>query len=513
MGQSDFVLEMDGISKSFPGVKALDNVTLHVRKGEVHALMGENGAGKSTLMKCLFGIYDPDGGTIRVDGETVKFSDAKDALSRGISMIHQELSPVKDRSVMENLWLGRFPERRVLGIPFVDHRAMYEKTLEVFASLQIDIDPKVWVRYLSVSKVQMLEIAKACSMNAKIIIMDEPSSSLTENEVDHLFKIINTLRDKGVSIIYISHKIEEILRISDEVTIMRDGKSIGTWPAEGLTNDFIIAKMVGRDLSNRFPPRSNIPGDDMLTVSAFTSAERNSFQDVSFTLRRGEILGIGGLVGAKRSELVETMFGLRPLKSGEMSMKGKKLRVRSSIDAKGNGMALLTEERRATGIIPMLSVLDNTVIANLIKYLSKIGLIRAKQCAGDVDDSIEKLRIKTPSRMTRIKDLSGGNQQKTLFARWLLTNPEILILDEPTRGIDVGAKYEIYTIIANLAQEGKSIIMISSEMPELLGMSDRIMVMCAGRMTGILDGKTATQEEIMRLATQFAKESTKGANQ
>jgi methyl-galactoside transport system ATP-binding protein len=494
---------MHNISKSFPGVKALDNVQLQVRPGTVHALMGENGAGKSTLMKCLFGIYQSDSGTIKVDGEEIHLSGAKDALEHGISMIHQELSPIKDRSVMENLWLGRYPVKRILGIPFVAHKVMYEKTMEVFQSLGLDIDPKVWVRYLSVSKIQMLEIAKACSMNAKVIIMDEPSSSLTENEVDHLFQIINKLRESGVAVIYISHKMEEILRISDEVTIMRDGAYIGTWDAGELTTDFIISKMVGRDLSHRFPPRSNVPGDDLLEVSRFTSAERGSFQDVSFSLRKGEILGIGGLVGAKRSELIESIFGLRPLKSGEMKINGKPVKMKDSLVAIQNRMALLTEERRATGIIPMLSVADNTLITNWGKYLSKLGFIQEKQSASDVDESIRKLKVKTPSRRTRIKDLSGGNQQKVLLGRWLLTEPEILLLDEPTRGIDVGAKYEIYTIIADLAKEGKSIIMISSEMPELMGMSDRILIMCAGRTTGILDGKTATQEEIMRLATQF----------
>jgi methyl-galactoside transport system ATP-binding protein len=496
---------MHNISKSFPGVIALDNVQLQIRPGTVHALMGENGAGKSTLMKCLFGIYHPDGGSIKVNGEEVHFLGAKDALEHGISMIHQELSPIKDRSVMENLWLGRCPVKRILGIPFVAHKFMYEKTMEVFQSLDLDIDPKVWVRYLSVSKIQMLEIAKACSMNAKVIIMDEPSSSLTENEVDHLFQIINKLRESGVAVIYISHKMEEILRISDEVTIMRDGAYIGTWGAGELTTDFIISKMVGRDLSHRFPPRSNVPGEDLLEVSCFTSAERGSFRDVSFILRKGEILGIGGLVGAKRSELIESIFGLRPLKSGEMKINGKPVKIKDSLDAIQNRMALLTEERRATGIIPMLSVADNTLISNWRKYLSKLGFIQEKQSAADVDESIKKLKVKTPSRRTRIKDLSGGNQQKVLFGRWLLTEPEILLLDEPTRGIDVGAKYEIYTIIADLAKEGKSIIMISSEMPELMGMSDRILIMCAGRMTGILDGKTATQEEIMRLATQFEK--------
>jgi methyl-galactoside transport system ATP-binding protein len=333
--------------------------------------------------------------------------------------------------------------------------------------------------------------------------MDEPSSSLTENEVDHLFTIINQLRSRGVAIIYISHKMEEILRISDEVTIMRDGKYIGTWAAKDLTNSFIISKMVGRDLSHRFPPRNNVPGENILEVKNITSAESKSFANVSFNVRKGEILGIGGLVGAKRSELVESIFGLRPIKSGEILINGEPVKTRNSIDAINEKMALLTEERRATGIVPMLSVMDNTMIPNWAKYLNKMGLIQQARCIKAVDDSIEKLRIKTPSRNTLIKDLSGGNQQKVLFGRWLLTEPDILLLDEPTRGIDVGAKYEIYSIIADLAKEGKSIIMISSEMPELMGMSDRILVMCAGRLTGILDGKTATQEEIMRLATRF----------
>jgi methyl-galactoside transport system ATP-binding protein len=333
--------------------------------------------------------------------------------------------------------------------------------------------------------------------------MDEPTSSLTEHEVSHLFEIIRRLRDQGVAIIYISHKLEEILAISDEVSIMRDGRSVGTYPAKELTTDLIINKMVGRDLTHRFPPRSNVPGEVVMRVDSLTSGERMSFKDVSFELRKGEILGVGGLVGARRTELIETIFGLRPLASGTIRINGRPERIGNPIRAKRLKLALLTEERRATGIIPMLSVKDNMLIANMKKYV-RYGLISERQGSVDSKRSIEQLRVKTPSERSPIRDLSGGNQQKVLFAKWLLTEPEILILDEPTRGIDVGAKYEIYTIIADLAQRGKSIIMISSEMPELLGMSDRIMVMCEGRMTGILEGAEATQEKIMTLATQFS---------
>ena len=504
MGDPEYVLEMNHISKSFPGVKALDDVTLKVRPGTVHALMGENGAGKSTLMKCLFGIYVPDEGEVRLAGKPIHFDTTRQALDAGISMIPQELMPVPCRPVMENLWLGRFPVKKYGPFSFVDSKKMLTDTKSIFRSLNMeDIDPKIWVRNLSVSKRQLLEIAKAVSYNARVIIMDEPTSSLTENEVEHLFTIIRDLRSKGVSIIYISHKIEEILAISDDVTIMRDGKHVGTYAAHELTMDMIISKMVGRDLTHRFPPRHNVPGETVLKVENLTSAEPNSFKNVSFELRKGEILGIGGLIGAKRTELVESIFGLRPIESGTIYLNGEPTVISSPESAIAKKMALLTEERRATGIVPMLSVMENTILANLGHYVKKSGILDAKKCVDDTQKSIEQLRVKTPSVNTRIKDLSGGNQQKVLIARWLLTEPEILILDEPTRGIDVGAKYEIYSIIADLAANGKSIIMISSEMPELLGMSDRIMVMCEGRVTGIVDGKTADQEMIMRLATQF----------
>ncbi len=503
MTENEILLEMNKISKEFPGVKALDNVTLKVRAGSVHALMGENGAGKSTLMKCLFGIYRQDAGEIILNGEKIEIKDSKDALDYGISMIHQELHPVPYRSVMENIWLGRFPVKNFGLIKLIDEKKMFKDTEQLFRDLDMDINPNTIVRNMSVSKVQSMEIAKATSYNSKVIVMDEPTSSLTENEVGHLFRIIRELKNRGVAVIYISHKMEEILEIADEVTIMRDGRLIGTWTASELTTDIIISRMVGRDLTNRFPERSNIPGEVVMKVEKLTSPFHKSFKDVSFEVRKGEILGIGGLVGAQRTELVEALFGLRSVQSGKIFINGKEAGIKSPIDAKNHKIALLTEERRVTGIFPALTVLENTLMANLGNYVTSCLLLDEKRRKEDTEKSIEMLRVKTPSFKTLIKDLSGGNQQKVLIARWLLTEPEILILDEPTRGIDVGAKYEIYSIIAELAKNGKSIIMISSEMPELLGMSDRIMVMCEGRLSGILDNKDATQEKVMQLATQF----------
>jgi methyl-galactoside transport system ATP-binding protein len=504
VASNGFLLEMQNISKEFPGVRALDDVTLQVRPGTVHALMGENGAGKSTLMKCLFGLYWPDHGQIVLEGRPVQITEPKVALAQGISMIHQELHPVPQRSVMENIWLGRFPLRKIGPLPFVDHGAMYRATETLFKDLGISIDPATRLGNLSVSKIQSVEIAKAVSYRSKVIIMDEPTSSLTENEVEHLFRIIRDLRGRGVAIIYISHKMEEILKISDEVTIMRDGKRVITAPSSELTEDLIIRNMVGRDLTHRFPERQNVPGEVVLRVKGLTSPAPKSFRDVSFELRRGEILGIGGLVGAQRTELVEALFGLRAISAGTIELKGETLSVETQTPnrAKGQGMALLTEDRRGSGIFPSLSVLENSLIADLRRYVRFMLLDDTQRRAAGAR-MVERLRVKTPSLATLMRDLSGGNQQKVLFGRWLLTEPEILLLDEPTRGIDVGAKYEIYTIIAELAKQGKSIIMISSEMPELLGMSDRIMVMCEGRVSGFLEGKSASQEEIMRLAAQF----------
>ncbi|NLY90082.1 MAG: sugar ABC transporter ATP-binding protein [Firmicutes bacterium] len=504
MSNNEFILEMIKISKEFPGVKALEEVTLQVRPGTVHALMGENGAGKSTLMKCLFGLYKPDAGEIFLNGEKVEFQNAKEALDHGISMIHQELHCNLFRNVMENIWLGRFPLKKFGPFKFIDDRKMYRDTKELLQNLNIDIDPRAIVGRLSVSRIQSIEIAKAVSYDSKVIIMDEPTSSLTENEVEHLFTIIQDLKKRGVAIIYISHKIEEILRIADEVTILRDGKKVGVWPAAELTNELIISRMVGRDLTHRFPPRENKPSQEViLRVEGLTSPLFRSFKEVSFDLHRGEILGIGGLVGAQRTELIEALFGLRSIASGKIYYKGEEVKIDSPIKAKKMGMALLTEERRATGIFPVLDVLENTSIANLQKYVKPNKLLDEKKRRAEGKRAVQMLSIKTPSLRTLIQDLSGGNQQKVLFARWLLTEPEILLLDEPTRGIDVGAKYEIYSIMTDLAKQGKSIIFISSEMPELIGMADRIMVMCEGRLSGFVSGEEATQENIMRLATQF----------
>ena len=501
---SEYLLEMRGISKSFPGVKALDDVSIKVKPGTVHALMGENGAGKSTLMKCLFGIYSMDKGEVWFQGEQTHIVNANDALHKGIAMVHQELQPILERSIAENIFCGRYPTKKVLGITVIDHKAMYDRTKELLEEVRMDFNPRVKLSTLSLSQMQSVEIAKAVSVDAKIVIMDEPTSSLTENEVEALFTIIDDLKKRGISIIYISHKMDEILKISDEVSIMRDGKYVGTWAAKELTTDMIIAKMVGRELTNLFPPKDNVPGEVVLEVADFTSISSKSFKDVNFSLRKGEILGIGGLVGAQRTELMEGIFGIRSTTSGVIKYKGKELKIRRPKDAIKDGIALLTEDRRATGIFGVLSIEDNVAVASLDKYIDYGFVLNNKKILALVQENIAKLSIKTPSTKTLIQSLSGGNQQKVIISRWLANDPDVLILDEPTRGIDVGAKYEIYTIMLELAKQGKSIIMISSEMSELIGMSDRIMVMCNGRVTGEISREEATQEKVMGLATKFA---------
>lgn len=501
---SEFVLEMRDVCKSFPGVKALDHVQLKLRPGKVHCLMGENGAGKSTLMKCMFGIYKMDEGQIYLDGEPVTISDPMDALKKGIAMVHQELQPIPARTIGENIFLGRYPLKKFLGFwPIVDHKKMYEDTAALLKKVRMDFDPKEKVGNLSVSQMQSVEIAKAVSANCRVLILDEPTSSLTQNEVDALFRIVEDLKAEGVAIVYISHKMDEILRIGDEVTIMRDGTYIGTWPAKELTTDDIITKMVGRELTNLYPPRENVPGEVVFEVEDFTSINPRSFRHVNFNLRKGEILGVAGLVGAQRTELMEGLFGTRSHTSGTIKYKGKEMKISRPKDAIDQGIAMLTEDRRGSGILGVLSVADNISISSLDQYLGALNLIKDKAVEKLVQDNVKAMNIKTPSSKTAIKSLSGGNQQKVLVGRWLANNPDVLILDEPTRGIDVGAKYEIYCIIADLAKQGKSIIMISSEMSEIIGMSDRVMVMCDGRVTGFIDGKEATQENIMALATQF----------
>ncbi len=497
--QSEWLLEMIDVSKSFPGVKALDNVNLRVRPHSVHALMGENGAGKSTLLKCLFGIYEKDQGKIFFKGQEVNFTSSKEALENGVSMVHQELNLVLQRTVMDNMWLGRYPTKGW----FIDHGKMYDDTKRIFDELDIDIDPRVKVGTLSVSQMQMIEIAKAFSYDAKIVIMDEPTSSLTEKEVNHLFKIINKLKDKGCGIVYISHKMEEIFQLCDEITILRDGQWVATQPLEGMTMDQIIGMMVGRELTQRFPEKTNQPKEVILEVEHLTAKNQPSIKDVSFNLHKGEILGIAGLVGAKRTDIVETLFGIRDHSDGVIKLHGKEVANRNAHEAIQNGFALVTEERRSTGIYSRLDIAFNSLIANMDSYKGSMGLLSDNKMKSDTQWVIDSMRVKTPTQQTQIGSLSGGNQQKVIIGRWLLTQPEILMLDEPTRGIDVGAKFEIYQLILELAKKDKGIIIISSEMPELLGITDRIMVMSNGRVAGIVNTKETDQSEILRLASLY----------
>ena len=495
---------MKGICKSFPGVKALDNVQLSVRPGTVHALMGENGAGKSTLMKCLFGIYKMDAGEIYLDGEKIDIKDPDDAMSKGIAMVHQELQPVLARSVGENLFLGRFPTKNYGPLKVIDHKKMYEDTKMWLDEVGMDFDPKAQLGSLSIGQMQSVEIAKAVSHQAKVVIFDEPTSSLSDKEVDALFRIMNDLRSKGVAMIYISHKMDEIKRIADDITVMRDGGYVGTWPAAEMTTEQIIAKMVGRELTNVYPDKDNEIGDVVLEVKDLCSIHPKSFQHVSFKLRKGEILGFGGLVGAQRTELMEGIFGIRGVASGEVYMHGKKVNIKHPIDAMNAGIGLITEDRRGNGIFGCLSIKDNVGVSVYNKYLKAGFVLDHKKINTVVDDSIKKLRIKTPSMKEHIANLSGGNQQKGIVARGLANDPDVLIMDEPTRGIDVGAKHEIYEIMNDLAKQGKAIIMISSEMAELLGMSDRVCVMCNGRLTGeITEKEEMSQANVMQFATQF----------
>ncbi len=493
---TNYVLEMENISKEFPGVKALQNVQLKIKPNSVHALMGENGAGKSTLMKCLFGIYIKDTGTIKLEGKEIAFINSKDALEHGVSMVHQELNQVIQRNVMDNIWLGRYPKKYGL----VDEKKMYNDTLEIFKKLDIKIDPREKVSNLSVSQMQMLEIAKAVSYNSKVLILDEPTSSLTENEVGHLFRIIRQLQGSGIGIVYISHKMEEIKEICDEITILRDGQWITTRTVADLSTDEIINLMVGRELTNRFPQKDNTPKDVIMQVKDLNS---KYLTDINFELRKGEILGIAGLVGAKRTEVVETIFGVLQKDSGDIILHGNKIDIKEPKDAITNGIALITEDRRRTGLFSMLNIRFNSIISNVRAYKTKYGLLNDALVTDDTQWVIDSMKVKTPSQKTNIGNLSGGNQQKVIIGRWLLTQPEVLLMDEPTRGIDVGAKFEIYQLMINLAKNDKGVIMISSEMPELLGVTDRILVMSNGRVAGIVDTKTTSQEEILRLTAMY----------
>ena len=494
----DILLRMTDITKNFPGVKALDQVSLELEAGTVHALMGENGAGKSTLMKCLFGIYTKDSGHIYLEGREVNFRSSKEALQNGVAMVHQELNQALKRSVMDNIWLGRYPMKGVM----VDEKKMYKDTKAVFDELGVNVDPKRIMSTMPVSQRQMVEIAKAVSYHSKVIVFDEPTSSLTEEEVEHLFQIINMLRDRGVGIIYISHKMAEIKRISDVITVMRDGAHVVTKPAAELEVGDIIRYMVGRELTNQFPPKTNKPGEVSLEVEDL-SGQYSLLKDVSFKAHKGEVLGLAGLDGSGRTETLENIFGNATRKSGTIRLHGKVCRNRSPRESIKNGFSLLTEERRATGIFAIENIRDNTVISSLKKHLKGGICLSERSMKADTQWSIDAMHTKTPSQETKIRSLSGGNQQKVIIGRWLLTDPEVLLLDEPTRGIDVGAKYEIYQLILDLANRGKTVLMVSSEMPELLGICDRILVMSGGRLAGEVDARTATQEEIMTLAAKY----------
>ena len=497
----EYVLELKNIYKSFPGVKVLEDVTLQVRPGEVHALMGENGAGKSTLMKILMGIYKADQGSIFLEGKETAMHGPKDAMSKGISMIHQELNTVLDIEVAENVFVGReLLKKGMEKLKIVDIARMREETGRYFREMNIDIDPRAKMRTLSVAEMQLVEIVKAISLNSKIIVMDEPTSAITEKEAAVLFTQIERLKKQGVAIIYISHKMDEIFRISDTITVLRDGQWIGTKPAKELDNDMLIKMMVGRELTDIYPKDPVEIGDVILEVKNLSRGKK--VQDASFSLRKGEVLGIAGLVGAGRSELVETIFGLYPKTGGQIFLHGKEVHIKNSADAIKNKMALITEDRKQTGLNLIVSVKENIASVSIGK-LSTHGIVNDKKINEVSEKYIRELKIKTPDGNAIVGNLSGGNQQKVVLAKWLLDEPDIIIFDEPTRGIDIGAKRDVYLLINNLAKEGKAVIVISSEMAEVMGICDRILVMAEGRINGEVQREEFSQEVIMGYASNI----------
>ena len=496
MGDRELILEMTGISKAFSGVPALSGVSLCVRKGSVHALMGENGAGKSTLMKILLGSYTRDAGKVVFDGREVVYRNPRAALDDGIAMIHQELSTIQDLCVYENVFLGK--ELTIGKGLLKNDREMKRQTSQLLQSLHIDIDPGRKMRTLSVAQQQMCEIAKAISYNSKLIIMDEPTSAITDKEVEQLFSTIKRLKQDGISIIYISHKMDEIFEIADEVTVLRDGCFVGRHPIGEIDEDGLIRLMVGRNIDNIYPKGSHDIGDVYLKVEDLS--RKGDFEPLSFEVRKGEIFGMAGLMGAGRTEIVETLFGLRPKTSGKITVNNRTVKINRPRDAIRAGFGLVTEDRRLTGCFLPLSIRMNTLSASIMDHMKGVFMDRRKM-RSSTERMRDMLSIKMPSTETQIAKLSGGNQQKVLIGRWLLNEPDILIFDEPTRGIDVGSKSEIHRLMSELASRGKCIIMVSSEMPEIMGMCDRILVMCEGTMTGIIDRKDFTQERILRYAT------------
>ena len=496
---SDVLLLMEGIDKTFPGVHALDQAKFELRAGEVHALVGENGVGKSTLMKVLAGVYSKDAGRIIYQGKEVDVSNPRAAQHLGISMIHQELNLMPHLTLAQNVFIGREPRQ---GVRFVlDEKQINAQTQALFDSMHLKLDPRTRVADLTVATQQMVEIAKALSFNSQILIMDEPTAALTEAEIDELFRIIRQLRDKGVGIVYISHRLEELKQISDRITVMRDGRYVGTEDSQSIPIERIISMMVGRTIYESAPEVPDYPSEEIV-LEARNLNRGNAIREVSFKLRKGEILGFAGLMGAGRTEVARAVFGADPLDSGEVYVHGKKVAIKHPRDAVRHGIGYLSEDRKRYGLALGMDVEANIVLAAFQKFLGVLGVVKSGKTRDTGKHYVEALSIKTPSLQQRVKNLSGGNQQKVVIGKWLTADTEVLIFDEPTRGIDVGAKSEIYHLLNDLTQQGKSIIMISSELPEILRMSHRIVVMCEGRITGELTAAEATQERIMTYATQ-----------
>lgn len=495
---SEVLLQMEGITKEFPGVLALNNCQFELRRGEVHALMGENGAGKSTMMKILTGVYQKDEGTVTYQGKPVELTNPKAAQDAGISMIHQELNLAPDLTVAQNIFIGREPRRRLRL--FLDDQALHRQVKALFQRMGLDMDPAVQVSELTVAKQQMVEIAKALSYNADVLVMDEPTAALSETEIEDLFRIIRQLRADGVGIVYISHRMDEIKRITDRITVMRDGQYIDTVLTAEVTTQDIISKMVGRQIYETSKPEA-AAGERETVLEVKGLNQGRALRDISFILRKGEILGIAGLVGAGRTELARAIFGADRIQSGEIYIHGSRVKMRGPHDAVRLGIGYLSEDRKRYGCVVDLDVKSNVVIASYPEFLRPGGWMNTEKIRKQAEDMVERLKVKTPHVDQEVKFLSGGNQQKVVIGKWLTRDCDILIFDEPTRGIDVGAKSEIYRLLHELAAQGKSIIMISSELPEILRMSHRILVMCEGRITGELDHEEATQETIMHLAT------------
>lgn len=492
-------MRVSGINKSFPGVKALDNIDFAVRKGTVHALCGENGAGKSTLMKIINGLYKPDSGQIFIDEKPVEIKNPIQAQSYGIAMIAQELNYVPEMSIEENLFLGRLPVNKLGKI---DWKKVRKETVKFLEQEKLPYDPEQKLKTLTVSDIQMLEIIKAISNNADIVIMDEPTSAITNREVEVLFEKIAELKSRGVSIIYISHKMEEVFRIADDITVLRDGTVVETHPASDIDLDTVIALMVGRKMENVYPKEEVPVGDPILEIKDLES--RGVFKDINFYAKKGEIVGFAGLMGAGRTETMRAIFGLDPYDGGEIKVHGKPVHIKKVRDSINNKVVMLSEDRRRYGIVPIRSVMENASISSLDKFIYG-GRSHPREEKKLVGEYFDKMNVKTPSLETAIQALSGGNQQKVLLAKWMLRDPDVLILDEPTRGIDVGAKFEIYRLMTELVKEGKTVIMVSSELPELIGMCDRIYVMNKGMITGCLNRDEFSQETIMRFATGTEK--------